>query len=164
MELVPLHWLLGHYKLRSEGRGGPILLVPEVISFQFPPLWKFPYTIGSVIASCHAYSLHCVAQDLAGEDPAASSSSSTMVCSQSPHPTSPLPDSLNRAQVPQMRPPLTPAWRLPAACHLATCPLQTAIRVKVSYVPGCFLQLATEAVSHHHHRCTVPHHLEQVFF
>lgn len=65
VELGPLRWLLGHCKLRSEGRGGPILLVPEVISFQFPPLWESPSTMSSSIASCHAYSLHCVAQALA---------------------------------------------------------------------------------------------------
>lgn len=39
MELVPIFCLLGHSKLRSEARGGPILLVSEGISFHFP-LWR----------------------------------------------------------------------------------------------------------------------------
>lgn len=57
VELVPIFSPSGPSKLRSEGRGGPILLVSEGISFQFSPLWGSPATRGSSIASCHAYSL-----------------------------------------------------------------------------------------------------------
>lgn len=165
VELVPLHGLLGHCKLRSEGRGRTHSVGARSHKLPVSP------TVGVSIHLGFTHSLvPCLLTSLCGSgvwEDTISSSSFMMVCSQSPHPTTPLPGSLSRAHLPQMRPPWAPAQRLPAPCHLATAyPLQTAIRVEVSYVPGCFLQLVTETAPHGTSPplLQVPHHLEQVFF
>lgn len=103
-----IFWLSGQSKLRSEGRGGLILLVSEGISFQFSPLKGSPSIMSSSIASCHAYSLcgsGCCLCKVSGRPGALFFVLHDSV--QSPCPPASSPGSLSKAHLPQMRPSLT---------------------------------------------------------
>lgn len=148
VELVPIFSLSGPSKLRSEGRGGPILLVSEGINFQFSPLWGSPATRGSSLASCHAYSLcgsgSCLYK-VSGRPSALFFLLHDSV--QSTHLTVPSPGSLNKAHLPQMRPPLTPS---PDSFQPVTWPQHVHLPSRLSSGLRsfmCFLQLVAETAT-----------------
>lgn len=133
VELVPMFCLSGHSKLRSEGKGRHILLVSEGISVQFSPLEGSPSTMGSSIASSHAYSLcgsGCCLRQVSGRPNALFFLLHDSM--ESPCLPTPSPGSLNNAHLPQMRPPLSRA-QIPFSLspgYLSTS-LQPVIRAEV---------------------------------